>query len=125
MVEKQESAAEGAADFMYFMIFGFYGLFLSTLLIIINNVIDFFWGSQIVDIYFTVISTIIVSLYFVFHRFSRVSFMYLLGWIIGMFVLYALDLSFFNINLQKIIFWVILPTIIIIIRFIIHKGRGN
>ena len=124
MVEKQEqeSAAAGVVDFIYRTI---YGLLLSTGLVILNNVIDFFWGSQIIQIYITITSSIILSIYFIFHKFSKVSFVYLLGWIIGLFILYKIDLSFFSLSMQQLVLWVVLPVIILIVRGITNRKRGN
>jgi len=124
MVEKveQESLVSGIVDFIYNL---FYGLFLSTILVILNNLFDFFWGSQVVEIYITITSSIILSLYFTFHKFSKVSFIYLLGWIIGLFIIYKLDLSFFSLNIKQLVLWVILPLVILIIRYFIDRKKGN
>jgi len=122
MVENQERAAEGVVDFIYKT---FYGIFLSTALVILNNLINFFWGLEILEVYITITSSIFLAIYFTFKKFTNHSFIYLLGWVVGLIIIYSLDLRFFSLSFRNLIIWIILPTIILIVRYIIRNNKGD
>ncbi len=121
-LETTDSLASGIADFLYNTI---YGIMFSFLLIIINNLVDFFWGSTIVQIYMTVTSSFIVAIYSAIHKWTKKSVFYLMGWVIGLYVIYRLNL-FSSFSSNQLLLWIIIPIAIHIFRFIINykKNKG-
>jgi len=119
--DNTDSLASGIADFIYNTI---YGIIFSVLLLVLNNLVDFFWGSTLVQIYMTVTSSLVLAIYSAVHKWTKKSVFYLMGWVIGLYVIFRLNL-FSSFSSNQLLLWVIIPIVIHIVRFIINMEKNK
>ena len=107
----------GAFAFIYKVI---KGLLLSGLLIGINKITEYFLGTQVFSYLATIIIIVIFTIYSVISHFTNANFLYLIGWIGGLLLLYEAEIPFLEFDVIHLSLYIGIPTIMFAVRFIMY-----
>ncbi len=93
---------------------------LLTILLFINQIAEHFLGKAIISYLIITIIIVLFTIYTVISHFTKANFFYLVGWIVGLIILYKAELPFIELDTIHMSLYIGIPTIMFIVRFIVY-----
>jgi len=95
-------------------------LLLLGVLLLINGFTEYFLGGEVISYLAILLITVLFSMYAVISHFTKANFFYLVGWIVGIFLLYEAELPFLEFDAIHLSIYIGVPSIMFIVRFIVY-----
>ncbi len=95
-------------------------LLLLGALLFINAFTEYFLGKEVISYLAIILITVIFSMYAVISHFTKANFFYLVGWIVGIMLLYEAEISFIELDAIHLSIYIGVPSIMFLVRFIMY-----